>query len=83
MKNDPQFLQGVPDLLILYGNKWAMLEIKLSGNSAVQPNQKHYIGLLDELSFASFINPDNEEEVLNDLQRTFGSIRKARLSKSK
>lgn len=82
MKNDPQYNQGIPDLLILYGDKWAMLEVKMSANANIQPNQKYYIGVLDEMSFASFINPENEEDVLRDLQFAFGFTREARISQS-
>lgn len=80
LKNDPRYIQGVPDILILYKNTWAMLEIKLSGDANVQPNQKYYVDALDHMSFASFINPQNEEDVLSDLQHSFGIIREARIS---
>ena len=80
LKNDPSYLQGVPDILILFGPTWAMLEVKLTGDSSFQPNQEHYIGLLDEMSFASFINPENERDVLDDLQHAFGFDRPSRIS---
>jgi hypothetical protein len=80
IKNDPQWNQGIPDLLILYNDKWAMLEVKTSANANVQPNQLHYVGMFDELSFASFINPENEEDVLRDLQSALGFTREARIS---
>lgn len=73
MKNDPTEMQGVPDILILYRNTWAMLEIKKSPSAARQANQDHYVAEFNNMSFASFINPDNEEDVLNDLQSTFTS----------
>lgn len=79
-KNDSSFFQGIPDLLILFRDKWAMLEVKAYPDSYRQPNQDYYVGLLDEMSFASFINERNEEQVLNDLQHAFGVARQTRLS---
>ena len=73
LKNDPSECQGIPDLLVLFGTRWAMLETKLDGRSRIQPNQKHYVELFDDMSFASFIYPGNEAEVLNDLQSAFSA----------
>ena len=72
LKNDPSYLQGVPDILILYNDLWAMLEVKLI-SSSYEPNQGYYIELLNEMSFAAFINPGNEEEVFHALQLAFES----------
>lgn len=72
LKNDPRENQGIPDLLILVGPNWAMLEVKLEQTSDVQPNQEYYINLFSGMSFASFINPYNEEQVLHALQQAFG-----------
>lgn len=66
-------IQGIPDLLILYKNKWATLECKKSANAKRQPNQEYYVGLMDEMSFSRFICPENKEEVLHELQQTFRS----------
>lgn len=82
IKNDPRYIQGLPDIIVLYKTMWAALEIKLSNKANVQPNQQYYIDTLGAMSFASFINPSNEEEVLSDLQRAFGFTRKTRVSKS-
>lgn len=73
MKNDSGHTQGIPDLLILYKNKWACLECKKSATSSKRPNQDYYVGLMDKMSFARFIFPENKEEVLNDLQKAFNS----------
>lgn len=68
LKNDSSYLQGIPDLIVLFGRRWAMLEVKASRVSAIQPNQEHYVAMLDEMSFAAFIYPEIEDEVLNALQ---------------
>ena len=80
-KLDPDYIQGIPDLLILYKNKWAILECKKSEDEPHRPNQDYYVDKLDEMSFARFIFPENKEEVLNDLQQTFQPRRTARLSR--
>lgn len=71
MKNDPNYIQGIPDLIVLFNDRWAALECKVCETANVQPNQKYYISKMNEMSFARFINPKNKEEVLNDLQRAF------------
>lgn len=73
MKNDSSYIQGIPDLLVLYKNKWASLELKKSANASKRPNQDYYIGLMNDMSFARFICPKNKEEVLHDLQQSFKS----------
>ena len=82
LKNDPRYVQGVPDIIILYKDRWAALEVKKSSKASIQPNQRHYIDELNAMSFASFINPENEKAVLNELQSTFGVTRKTRVPQS-
>ena len=73
MKNDSSYIQGIPDLLILYKDKWGSLECKKSANARKQPNQEHYVELMNNMSFSRFICPENKEEVLNDLREAFKS----------
>lgn len=78
LKNDPTDIQGIPDLTILYNDKWAMLEVKKSKEAKrrsekTNPNQVIRINELNDMSFASFIYPENEEDVFDALKRTFGS----------
>ena len=64
-------IQGIPDMLILYKNKWASLENKKSAKATKRPNQEYYVGLMNEMSFSRFIYPENKDEVLNDLKELF------------
>ena len=73
MKSDSGYLQGIPDLLILFNDKWAALECKQHAGAKKQPNQEYHVGKMDEMSFSRFICPENKEEVLHDLQQSFQS----------
>lgn len=73
LKNDANYIQGFPDLLVLYKNKWAALECKKHEKAIRQPNQEFYICKLDMMSFARFIFPENKEKVIYELQQAFRS----------
>lgn len=75
LKNDPSEIQGIPDILILFGSQWAMLETKMAVGSRKRPNQDHYVRVFNDMSFAAFIYPEIEEEVLYALQSAFGVTR--------
>lgn len=71
LKNDSGYLQGVPDLIVLCDERWAMLEVKASAKASHQPNQDYYVGKLDYMGFARFVYPENEAEVIRDLEDYF------------
>lgn len=71
LKNDPNYIQGIPDLMVLYKNHWGALECKKSSKESPRPNQPYYVKQMDDMSFASFIYPENKEEVLDALCRSF------------
>lgn len=71
LKLDPSDFQGIPDLLILYKNHWAALECKKSKSASHRPNQEYYVNVLNEMSYAAFIYPENREDILDELQRSF------------
>lgn len=68
---DPNEIQGIPDLLVLYQNKWAVLEGKKSANASHRPNQDYYVDLMNDMSFAAFIYPENKDEVLDAMYLYF------------
>ena len=72
-KTDGGYLQGFPDILILYKNKWASLEAKKSEKEKRQPNQEYYVDKMNSMSFSRFICPENKERILNELQHAFQS----------
>lgn len=67
MKNDSSYIQGIPDLIVLNGDKWATLENKRNANAIKQPNQEYYVNKMNEMSFSRFIFPENQDEVLKEL----------------
>lgn len=73
LKNDEQYLQGIPDLTLLWRDRWAMLECKRSIFAKYRPNQEYYLDKLGRMSYAAMICPENKELILDDLQRAFGA----------
>ena len=71
IKNDSSYIQGIPDLLVLFRNKWAALEVKKSNTASHRPNEDYYVDKMNDMSYAAFIYPENKEEVLNGMARSF------------
>lgn len=72
LKNDSGYQQGIPDLSVLCPTGWAFLEVKREEGAEEQPNQRWFVERAAEQQFGAFIYPDNEEDILNDLQRKLG-----------
>lgn len=72
-KLDSADIQGIPDLLVLYKDKWAALEVKKSATASHRPNQDYYVEKMDNMSFSKFIYPENKEELLDELHQAFES----------
>ena len=73
-KHDMQ--QGWPDLLVLWGPHWALLEVKRetpTSEDDFEPNQEWWIDHFDQMSFSACIYPENEQEVLHALSQAFGA----------
>lgn len=71
LKTDPNYIQGFPDLLILWRKHWGALECKRKEKAHRQPNQEFYVDILNQMSFAKFIEPNNKEEVLHAMEQSF------------
>jgi len=78
LKNDPNYIQGIPDLMVLGKDKWAALEVKKSAKAHHQPNQDYYVEKMNKLSFSAFVYPENKEEVIDELERAFRTSGTAR-----
>lgn len=71
LKNDSDYIQGIPDLTVFYKDRWATLEVKKSASAAHRPNQEHYVERMNDMSFSAFIFPENKEVVLDELAKHF------------
>lgn len=83
LKNDSGYMQGIPDLTILYKDRWAALEVKAReprNSQAFEPNQEWFLETMNEMSFAACIYPENEKEVLRGLQQALSPRGSSRVS---
>lgn len=68
LKNDENYIQGFPDLTLLYGRYWAVLECKRSKDESYRPNQEYYLDKCNSMNYGAMICPENKKEVYDDLQ---------------
>lgn len=86
LKNDANYRQGIPDLLMLWEDCWAIFEVKRAKPtkpSDFEPNQEWYLDKLDSMSFAACVYPENEKEIVDALQRQFKTRRTTFVPKRK
>lgn len=74
-KNDANYRQGFPDLIVLYEDQYAILECKKSAHERYRPNQELYLKRLGQYVFSATVYPENKEEVLDELERSFKTRR--------
>lgn len=72
LKNDPNYLQGFPDLTVLLPTGlYFVLECKRSKDAPLRPNQNYYVNMINGFCYGAIIYPENKGEILNELQRAF------------
>lgn len=71
LKTDPNYKQGIPDLIVLYGKTWLALEVKRSAKASHRPNQDYYINKMNNMSYASFIYPENRQIIFSQIAKHF------------
>lgn len=79
MKNDANYRQGFPDLLLLVGDKWACLEVKAGAYASRQPNQDYWVDYLSRMGFGAYVYPENKDQVIEELYEYFSSDAKPAL----
>lgn len=72
---DTRYKQGTPDVVLLYKDRWALLEVKRSPTASKRPNQDYYVDKYNSMSYAAFIHPENEEDILNELEHALKAKR--------
>ena len=71
LKNDSSYMQGIPDISIFHKDHLAMLEVKKNKTAKRQPNQEYYVYKLNDMSYATFVYPENKNDVMNELEKRF------------
>lgn len=82
LKNDSSYQQGIPDLSIFYGPRWAVLEDKRDKDEPLRPNQQWWVDRMRDMSYAAIVFPQNEEEIFRELHYALEPRRHPRFLKS-
>lgn len=80
LKNDSGYKKNIPDLTVFYKNHYAILEVKRSERAFKEStkedgrkNQEYYVNKFNDWSFASFVYPENVDQVLSRMKEVFDS----------
>ena len=71
MKQDAKYKQGIPDLVVFYKDRYTMLECKKNATAKHQEQQDYYISKFNDWSYASFVYPENVDQVFEELKEVF------------
>ena len=63
--------RSMPDTFVIGPHVWAALEYKRSEDASHRPNQEYHISRLNKKGYATFVCPENLEEVLDELEVLF------------
>lgn len=75
LKNDANYIQGIPDWTVLFGERYAVLEIKKDADAPARPNQPYYVELFGKMAYSAFVYPENADMILAELDVHFGVTR--------
>jgi len=76
-KLEADLKNGIPDIVILGDKKrWATLEAKKNKEEVTKPRrnkkaQDYYVSKMGKMGYSSYVYPENEEEVLSELEDYF------------
>lgn len=62
---------GIPDSYFFFGPNWGALESKRSSTASRRVHQEYYVNLLNSMSYARFLHPGNEKEILDEMEYLF------------
>lgn len=67
LKNDPNYIQAIPDLLVILERRCLAIECKRSKTAPFRPNQEYYLKKFDGV----VAYPGNEREIIDEVIEVF------------